>query len=194
MPHPVLGGGGVYPRVSPFRPGMGIPHQLDGVPPTWTWDGVPPPIQTLDGVTPLSAEWSIPPVQTWDGIPPPESAGWGPPCLYLAWGTPLPRRGVDWQTNWKQCIPPILRMRAVITVFVHFFSVLTVCAAGHYRSEGACALCTDNKIKMTSGDAPNCDDNDPCDGVTTTPNSEHTACGKWKEILFLLSELSVQAK
>ena len=46
---------------------------------------------------------------------------------------------------------------------------------------------------MTSGDAPNCDDDDPCDGVKTITNSEHTACGKSKEIFFL-SQLSAEVK
>ena len=53
-----------------------------------------------------------------------------------------------------------------------------VCAAGYYRSQGACALCTGNTVKMASGDAVHCDDDDPCDGFVTVPNPEHTACGK----------------
>ena len=59
----------------------------------------------------------------------------------------------------------------------YFCDLSIVCAAGYYRSQGACALCTGNTVKMASGDAVHCDDDDPCDGVTTVANPEHTDCG-----------------
>ena len=108
--YPIPGPGGGYPIIqswlgdTPSSPGQGgtpsqvqggIPHQLAGVPP-WTWDLVPPspsrpgmgyPLQ-LDGVPPPTWDGVPPPVQTWDGVPPP------------------PHRGVNWQTKWKQYVPP----------------------------------------------------------------------------------------
>ena len=113
--HPDLAGGYPHP---PFRPGPGVPpiHPWDlawGVPHPRSVRGVPgvpphhpdlgwgnppsrpgmespPPIQTWDEVPPSVQTWDeVPPVQMCDGVPPP------PP----SWG-------VDWQTNWKQNLPP----------------------------------------------------------------------------------------
>ena len=39
-------------------------------------------------------------------------------------------------------------------------------------------MCTGNKIKTSAGDAPDCDANAACDGVSEVPNADHTACGK----------------
>ena len=38
-------------------------------------------------------------------------------------------------------------------------------------------MCTGNKIKTLNENAINCDADEPCDGVKTVPNNEHTACG-----------------
>ena len=54
---------------------------------------------------------------------------------------------------------------------------LAVCKAGYYRSESLCITCTGNTIKTTAGNAANCNVDDACDGMTTAPNENHTACG-----------------
>ena len=59
-------------------PGMGypLPHQLDGVPPTWTWNWVPLHVWTWDGVPPgwmgypLSGPGMGYPFNGWMGYPP----------------------------------------------------------------------------------------------------------------------------
>ena len=40
-------------------------------------------------------------------------------------------------------------------------------------------MCIGNAIKTTRNNATNCDEDTPCDGVTTVPNENHTACGKY---------------
>ena len=86
VPHPRSGWGGVYPipglpGVPPSpRPGMGYPPALDlgwGIPPPWTWDGVPRPDLT----------WGTPPDLTW-GTPPPRRISIASTC-YAAGGMPL---------------------------------------------------------------------------------------------------------
>ena len=79
VPHPMSGWG--YPRVPP------------GVPPTFTWDGVPP-ISWMgypshldwDGVPHLDLGWEHPPPRPGMGYPP--SAGWGTPTWTGDRGTP----------------------------------------------------------------------------------------------------------
>ena len=39
-------------------------------------------------------------------------------------------------------------------------------------------ICNDNTIKTLPGNERHCDADDPCDGVTTVPNKNHTACGQ----------------
>ena len=112
LPHPVLdrgvhhpvGGGGWVGTPSSPDPGWvpwGTPlvSRMGYTPPTWIWDGVPA-TWTWDGVT------HSPPTWTWDGVS---------PHLDLGWGIPLSRCEL---TNWKQYLPPILRMRAVITIHI----------------------------------------------------------------------------
>ena len=78
VPHPVIRG---YPP--PSRPGWGTP------PTTQTWPGYLLHHLDLAGVPPTT-------IQTWSGYPPaPSRPGQG-----------TPPRGVDWQTNWKQYLPP----------------------------------------------------------------------------------------
>ena len=55
--------------------------------------------------------------------------------------------------------------------------MVSVCNAGYYKSGGSCVLCTNNTIKSSAGNATNCDADTACDGTTTVPNSDHTACG-----------------
>ena len=38
-------------------------------------------------------------------------------------------------------------------------------------------MCAGNTIKTTAGNVANCDADDACDGMTTVPNENHTACG-----------------
>ena len=38
-------------------------------------------------------------------------------------------------------------------------------------------MCTGNTIKTKAGNGANCEVDDPCDGMTTVPNENHTACG-----------------
>ena len=54
-----------------------------------------------------------------------------------------------------------------------------VCKAGFYKNGTLCVMCPDNKIKSSSGNTTNCDDNTACDGKYSVPNSEHNACGKF---------------
>ena len=84
VPHPVLAGG------TPSSPGgWGYPIQ--------SWPGGYP-IQSWPGRYPIQS-WpggGVHPhtIQTWIGVPPHQPDG-VPPC-----------QGVDWQTNWKQYLPP----------------------------------------------------------------------------------------
>ena len=104
----------------PSRPGMGLPpfHQQDRVPPIWTWDEypspinrmrvLPPPVWAWDGIPPsrpglgypppLSAVWSIPPIQTWDGATPPPHQQDGVPPIW----------------TWDEYNSPISRMRVLL--------------------------------------------------------------------------------
>ena len=44
-------------------------------------------------------------------------------------------------------------------------------------------MCTGNEIKSTPGDATNCSADPPCDGITSVPNAEHSACGESRLIV-----------
>ena len=46
-------------------------------------------------------------------------------------------------------------------------------------------MCTGNEIKSTPGDATNCSADVPCDGTTSVPNAEHSACGESKPFRIL---------
>ena len=52
-----------------------------------------------------------------------------------------------------------------------------VCNAGYYKNRTDCKLCTGNKIKLMRGDSMDCNDDEPCDGVSKAPDANHTACG-----------------
>ena len=56
--------------------------------------------------------------------------------------------------------------------------LISVCNAGYYKTGSSCELCTGNKIKSSKGDAADCDTDTVCDGVSTVPNTDHTACSK----------------
>ena len=64
------------------------------------------------------------------------------------------------------------------------FDYISVCNVGHYRNGSRCELCTGNKIKSTPGDATNCSTDAPCDGTTSVPNGEHSACGQSMKLCF----------
>ena len=66
--------------------------------------------------------------------------------------------------------------------YVFFLYNPSVCNAGYYKSGSSCEQCTGNKIKTMVGDATNCGADEPCDGVGEVPNSNHTACGKSKDL------------
>ena len=99
--HPDLVRG--VPRVPPSRPGMGYPSPL----PRPGMGYLPPPGQTyIIYIVFLK-------MRTMRTPPPKPDLGWGtPPLPDLGWGTPLdltgvpPPRDVNWQTNWKQYLPP----------------------------------------------------------------------------------------
>ena len=40
-----------------------------------------------------------------------------------------------------------------------------------------CHKCEGNNIKTEPGNSTNCDVDPPCNGITTEPNHNHTACG-----------------
>ena len=44
-------------------------------------------------------------------------------------------------------------------------------------------MCTGNTIKKTTGNAQNCDADEPCNGETTVPNQNHTDCGQLSIII-----------
>ena len=121
---PVQGAGGIPSQV------WGVtPSQVQGDP----IPGLGGTLSHVQGGT-LSQVWGDPiltwsggtlgisPVQTWDGVPPsPEpDMEWGTPQPDLGWGTPPtwygvfpqtwlgypPPRDVNWETNWKQYLPP----------------------------------------------------------------------------------------
>ena len=54
-----------------------------------------------------------------------------------------------------------------------------------------CIKCTGNTIKSTAGNAENCEADSACDGMTTVPNENHTACGKSS---FFLQSISMFLK
>ena len=91
----------------------------------WTRDGVPPHLDLGWGY-PLSRPVMgvPPPVQTWDGIP--------HPILDLRWGSPHPQDGVppnrdvNWQTSWKDYLPPTLRMRGVIMLLQRGWNIVNI--------------------------------------------------------------------
>ena len=56
--------------------------------------------------------------------------------------------------------------------------IVSVCNAGHFGSGFLCTICPGNTIRSASGNAANCDADPECDGTTTIPNPEHTACGE----------------
>ena len=60
------------------------------------------------------------------------------------------------------------------------------CIAGYFKTNETCAQCTGNTIKATAGDATDCNADSPCDGVTQTPNEQHTACGEQYFFSFVL--------
>ena len=117
VPHPVLDGEGGTQSLgwgTPSRLGQGVPHPvLDwGVPPIQTWDGVHPvsrmgyPIQTWTGGTRSSLGWGIPhPVLDQGGTPSSLGPGGvphpvldqeGTPHPDLGWGTPCQQNGVQY--------------------------------------------------------------------------------------------------
>ena len=53
-----------------------------------------------------------------------------------------------------------------------------MCNVGHYLNGSVCEICTGNEIKSTPGDATNCSADAPCDGVTSFPNADHSACAE----------------
>ena len=60
--------------------------------------------------------------------------------------------------------------------------VFTECNAGYYGSgNDTCTKCSGNEIKPSQGDAPDCNADPPCDGVSNDPNAEHTACGRFQD-------------
>ena len=108
-----------YPASS--RPGwgdtLGTPHlDLAGVPPTpgmgypQTWDGVHPTPDLRWG-TPHHPDLDRVPLQTWDGVP---------PTIQTCMGYP-PKMLTD-RHLWKQYLPIILCMRAVIRRKNNIFS------------------------------------------------------------------------
>ena len=98
VPH-LRSGGVPHPRSHPIS--RGVPHPRSRGYPISGLGGVPHlrSGQTCDGVPPA-------PHQTWDGIPP-------PPTIQTWTGYP-PEMLTD-RHLWKQYLPVILRMRAVIT-------------------------------------------------------------------------------
>ena len=60
------------------------------------------------------------------------------------------------------------------------YALIAVCNAGYYRDADtdACLMCTDSTIKKLAGNEPHCNTDPACDGTTTVPNLNHTACGK----------------
>ena len=59
----------------------------------------------------------------------------------------------------------------------NFVVLVSVCSAGYYRDGSRCLLCPENNIKTLAGNEPHCDADPLCDGITTVPNENHTACG-----------------
>ena len=94
------------------------PQTWDGVPPQ-TWDGVPPHLD-LGWGTPPGPGMGYPPTWTWDGVPPPTWTWDGtplprtemgyPPYPDLRWDTPPPPQ--MW-TDWNYYLPPSFGWRAV---------------------------------------------------------------------------------
>ena len=74
-------------------------------------------------------------------------------------------------------IPRNFNKVGFVLVYVNVNIFVSVCNAGYYRDGSACLLCTDDKIKTLAGNEPHCDTDQPCDGVSTVSNENHTACG-----------------
>ena len=115
-PVPGPGGGYMVPGLRGVpgpRSGGGTPSHVWGVPHPMSWGGHPIPCW---GGTP-SHVWGGNP-HTWDGVPPPSQTldQWVPPPTIQTWmGYPLPPPEMLTDRHvWKQYLPVILRMRAVI--------------------------------------------------------------------------------
>ena len=57
------------------------------------------------------------------------------------------------------------------------YNLISVCNAGYHKTH-VCVLCPENKIKIQSGNASDCNVDSPCNGINMVSNTEHTACGK----------------
>ena len=55
--------------------------------------------------------------------------------------------------------------------------LISVCNAGYYKNGTECDLCTGNTIKSMIGDVMDCNDDEPCDGVSKAPDANHKKCG-----------------
>ena len=53
---------------------------------------------------------------------------------------------------------------------------LAECAAGYYGNQTNCTACSGIRAKSSQGDARDCDTE--CDPTKSSPNPEHTDCGK----------------
>ena len=69
-------------------------------------------------------------------------------------------------------------------MFQIILHTISVCNFGHHRNGSKCEICAGNEIKSTPGDANNCSADAPCDGITSVPNDDHSACGKSLETKF----------
>ena len=56
-------------------------------------------------------------------------------------------------------------------------------------NKSRCEMCTGNTVKSKPGNAEDCDEDTPCDGVATVPNTNHTACGGLYMIVFQIKNL-----
>ena len=73
----------------------------------------------------------------------------------------------------------------ILQTYSNLFNFLLVCNAGYFQDGNSCSLCTGNTIKTRVGNVTNCDADEPCDGVETVPNEDHTACGRSSSLLIV---------
>ena len=66
--------------------------------------------------------------------------------------------------------------------------LISVCNTGYYKNGSNCDLCGGNTIKLSPGDATDCDD--ACDGATEVPNVRRIACSEFNIFSMTIVEIN----
>ena len=97
-------------------------------------------------------------------------------------GTKIQKFTMGFSRSVKKILLPLTCAILGSHILIEDMVALLECEAGYYKTNTTpprCEMCTGNTIKTTVGDAGNCDADQPCDGIKTIPNNNHTACGNF---------------